>query len=374
MPKCAVCIGVKEYGSVLHTLFEVLAGNLALQIACGCGAMALGVSVGLLVQVMCLRLRSIRRRRRWLAAVAHWRPMLLRAACGEVVHLPALPVADTEAVLLLWNQLQETLRGTAHEALNRLAEPLGLPALANEALHSSRLQMQLLGISTVAHLGRQADMALMAQRLGDARAVVSLAAARALVRMDSTRWVPTLIEHFLQRPDWSVSRMATMLQEPSASVVSEFLAERLRQGTPAQQARLLALAPMMKTIEQARVIEGLLHVDAHPVVLAEALTQVRSPGALHRVRALTLHAQWQVRAQAALALGRIGQLEDRRQLVTMLSDAQWWVRYRAAGALLSLPGVDVVDVVALCTSLKDRFARDILAHVAAERAVMSRAR
>jgi hypothetical protein len=50
----------------------------------------------------------------------------------------------------------------------------------------------------------------------------------------------------------------------------------------------------------------------------------------------------------------------------MLSDAHWWVRYRAARALLALPGMRPEVVESACSKLQDHFAADILAQAIAE--------
>ena len=52
----------------------------------------------------------------------------------------------------------------------------------------------------------------------------------------------------------------------------------------------------------------------------------------------------------------------------MLSDPEWWVRYRAAQALLAMPFVTLAEVARTRDAMGDEFARDILDHVMAERA------
>jgi HEAT repeat protein len=74
-----------------------------------------------------------------------------------------------------------------------------------------------------------------------------------------------------------------------------------------------------------------------------------------------------VRVQAARALARIGERTDIDLLAPLLGDREWWVRYRAAQALASLAALygQPLDVVG--HTLSDRFARDMLAQVMAER-------
>ena len=50
----------------------------------------------------------------------------------------------------------------------------------------------------------------------------------------------------------------------------------------------------------------------------------------------------------------------------LLTDSEWWVRYRTAKALCALPGVDMAHIHKLSTEHHDPFARDMLVHVLAE--------
>jgi HEAT repeat protein len=77
--------------------------------------------------------------------------------------------------------------------------------------------------------------------------------------------------------------------------------------------------------------------------------------------------RWQVRLQAAQALGRMGTPRDERYLVRALEDPAWWVRYRAARALAALPSIDLHKLHQLSDSIEDRYGRDILRQVIAER-------
>jgi HEAT repeat protein len=70
--------------------------------------------------------------------------------------------------------------------------------------------------------------------------------------------------------------------------------------------------------------------------------------------------------QAATLLGRMGHAEDAGRLEKLLGDAEWWVRFRAAQALVRLPGVGARNLEQIRMRLIDRYARDILGQVVAE--------
>jgi HEAT repeat protein len=349
---------------------ELSADQFALRAALALGAIALVVTLGLTLQVLLLRALGARRQAAQQAVIARWRPLLVNAATDEPP--PALPRAsarDRVPLLLLWNRMQDGLRGRAHENLNLLADRMGLPLLARRYAARRRSSRRLLGLRTLGHLGQMQDWERLLALLADPRSQVSLAAARALLRVNTQRAAPFVINQFLARVDWPVPQVGTLLREAGADAIGFALAERLLESPPAQQVRLLPLARVTEAPGRGSVVEAVLQLAVEPAVLSAALQQVHGPAIRPRVEVLCSHPDWQVRSYAALALGRLGDARDRKLLVGMLSDREWWVRYRAAQALLELPGVDEVAALALRSALTDRFARDMVAQVLAERSL-----
>lgn len=346
---------------------ELTGGDAKLRVAFALALMAGVVTIGLTLQVFAMRVSDARRRRRWDAARLRWRPLLLAHAAGDAPPLPALTLAERMPFLVLWNQLQDGLRGGAHEALNRLAHTMGLHDLAVHYAVRRRGGPRLLGLRTLGHLGQASDWPRLVALLDEPRSFISLAAARALLQIDPPRAVPLVIDEFLGRSDWPVPRLGAMLRDAGPDACGPALAERVLFGEAAQQLRLLPLARLTEVPGRGSMVEALLQVASDPFVLAATLQQTHSPGSLPRVRALTTHDDWQVRAYAALALGRLGNADDRRYLLALLTDREWWVRYRAAQALTRLPGFDPAAGDALLASLGDRYARDMVAQVLAER-------
>lgn len=347
---------------------ELADADLALRSALALGALALLVTLALTLQVLAMRALASRQRDARQATMARWRPLLLGAASGDAVaRLPPLERRERVALLLLWNRMQDGLRGRAHEDLNGLAAQLGLPDLARRYAARRGGGKRLLGLRTLGHVAQAQDWQQLVALLDEPRSQISLAAARALLRVNAQRAAAPVIDQFLSRSDWPVPAVGTLLREAGAETIGYALAERLLDSSPALQVRLLPLARVTEAPGRGSVIEAVLTIATDPAVLSATLQQVHGPASLARVRELCGHADWQVRSYAALALGRLGGSDDRKQLIAMLSDGEWWVRYRAAQALLGLPGIDAVAVAALRAALTDRYARDMLAQVSAER-------
>jgi HEAT repeat protein len=116
----------------------------------------------------------------------------------------------------------------------------------------------------------------------------------------------------------------------------------------------------------ASAVRGWLGKSSDPNVIGAAIDFIEDARDRLWVRTATQHPSWRVRMAAARALGRIGVTSDQVLLLDLLEDKSWWVRYRAAQALASLPGVSRSDIETLRPRTTDKFAADILTQVLAE--------
>ncbi|MFC5462123.1 HEAT repeat domain-containing protein [Massilia niabensis] len=329
------------------------------------GLAALALTLLLSLQIIGMRMTLSRRQRAEARALARWRPLLNAAIVGDApATLPPLLRADRLPFLRLWVHLQGSLRGEAGEALNEFARRLGLDEDARTMLARGRRAARLLGALVLGHLrDRRAWPELL--RLADqADNTLSLTALWALVRIDPEAAAEYLAPMFVEREDWALSHVAGILQQASGPAAA-VLARLLPGLDEAKLPRALRIAEALRITLPHKVLRTALASAAVPVVIA-ALRSVLTPDTIDQVRALLAHEEWQVRVQAARALGRVGERADADRLVALLGDPEWWVRYRAAQALLELPSLRRADIEALCASLTDRFAADMLAQVMAE--------
>ncbi len=74
-----------------------------------------------------------------------------------------------------------------------------------------------------------------------------------------------------------------------------------------------------------------------------------------------------LRIQAAKTLGRIGDLSDIPLIIPLLSDENWWFRYRAAEAIVNLGGKNYTYLQQMLNNEKDPTVSDILRHVLSEK-------
>lgn len=350
--------------------------ELGLRVALAIGLIAVTVTVGVVLQVLWMRLHALRLAREREALQARWQPLFARAALGErdALELPQLLPSQRADLLLLWNQLQDGLRGGAHESLNALALSLGLDVVARRwAAPGQRSMMRrVIGLGTLGHLGRREDWAPLRAALDDPLPLVGLGAARALLQIDAARAAPEVLDEFLRRPDWPTARLGTLLRDAGAAATAGPLTQRLLAARAVDQVRLLPLLRFAESPHGGGALQHLAEVSDDPQVLSIVLRQLHGRDALPHVRAHARHADALVRSAAAQALGQIGLPQDRDLLETLMSDRDWWVRLRAAQAQLALPGTDAATVEALRARLADPFARDAFDQARAEQALRVR--
>jgi hypothetical protein len=329
-----------------------------------------GVVLFALVALIALQLVVVRvvaniriRRQRRLERV--WVPLLLSGLECVPDALPRLRRLDVRPLLGLWNRVHNAITGSAKTPLLNLALTLGLDRAARRLFSCRDLAGRLLAITT---LGRLADRALWSElvQLVSARDLaLSLAAARAIVRIDPPSATALLLPIIAERDDWPPSTVALMLQEAGADVISEPLVRAILR-TPEERAhRLIRYLGLAHSETTAPLLHHLIrHVESVESITAclRVFADANDRGA---VEPFLHHPRWEVRVCAVNTLGRIGAHTDEVSLIAMLSDVEWWVRYRAAQAICHLVS-DADRVKRLRDTRCDPFARDILTHVLAE--------
>lgn len=347
------------------------ASDLAVRLAWWCGLIAIALALLLSLQLLALRvLRSVRQRRA-ASLRATWEPVLIESLENLPGSLPQIRRSDRLMLLTLWNYLHDSLRDEAQERLNQVARMARLDEAARQMARSGGLRERLIGITTLGQL-RDASEWEMLQRLAtEADPVLSLVAARALLRIDGPRAINRVMPLIAVRADWSSAVVAVMLRQAGADLVSEPLAGEALRVSEAQAARLLRFGEVAHADVVLPVARQLIGAAQDGEVITACLRLLSGPEDLATARHFLTDARWPVRVQAAIMLGRIGVEEDEAQLTGALRDREWWVRYRAAQALASLPSMNAQRLAKLAAHLPPgfEFGRDSIGQVLAERRI-----
>ncbi len=331
------------------------------------------VALALVLQVAVLRVRGRARSLRERRFMAVWQPLIAAAAGGETVELPPLMKGEELFFLKAWNQAQASAAGEAKARCAALAARCDILAYTHALLSQSGLHPRLIALLTLGNLGDRSAWNDILRLSREPDALVSLAAARALLQIDPDAAIHELMPQLQQREDWQMAQFAHLVEEYGTHGVFAYLADaasRLSGSTDApylpqlrRVLRLLQGAPSRYAVPAARRV---LAETMDEEVVAACLKLLRGAADLPAVRSRIGHASWIVRLQAARALGRMGGAEDVPHLASLLGDPVWWVRYRAAQALGALTRDDRGALSQLRGTLHDRYACEMLDMVMAE--------
>ncbi|MES2901758.1 MAG: HEAT repeat domain-containing protein [Pseudomonadota bacterium] len=329
------------------------------------GIAAVVMIVLLVLQIVGLRIRLLRRNRRAAASVAHWRPVITAVLAGLPAERPKfLNRCDEVEFLKLWLHFQANVRGDARQNLNQLAIDMGSDRVTQRMLTKGGRGEKLLAILVARHLGSRSAVEALQRLAHLPDRLLSVHATIALVQIDPQLAARSIAPELIVNSAWPVREVVTVLQ--GARVECEpVLGALLPVTLPEHLPRLLQVMDGLRIFLPAA---QLLHLFSHESVevLICALRSAASPALRESVLALVDHEDWRVRMYAAKALGRLGQRGDVAVMIGMLSDREWWVRYRCAQALAAMPFLKQDEIRQLAHEATDRFAGDMLRQVLAE--------
>ena len=333
-------------------------------------AAVLVTTVVLFVYTMGLRLATlsaVRRRKRFLE---NWRHLfggaILSAEFASKHDLPRVARVDRVDLLEEWNRTRSMVDGNAIGHLITLARRTGIPELAARLLNRRRLKSKILAVQTFGHLRDRQHRANIRQLLDHENTALSITAAVALVEIDPDFAVAHVVPMIEKRRDWPKNRVSILLRIAGSERISEPMYRAIRSADDRGKTYLLQFARLVEAEVLDELVDDLLRSSNHPGVLNAALKLVSGYRGVPRIAALTQHETWFVRMQAAKVLGRIGQQEHLSLLESLLDDREWWVRYRAAQSIASLPFMGPNHLRQLQRRQSDPYAADMLQQSFAE--------
>jgi len=280
--------------------------------------------------------------------------------------LPSLRRRDHTDLLEEWNRARSIVSGSAVENLIELARRTGIPDLALRLLRKHSVRSRILAVQTVGHLRDSAHRGEVRQLVEHEDTALSITAAVALVEIDPAYGASIVVPLIEQRRDWPVNRVSILLRLAGSERVSEPLYRAIRSAEDDGKIYLLKFARLMEPEVLDALVVDLVSGSNDPGVLNAALKLVSGYGGVPRLAWLTRHETWYVRMQAAKVIGRVGQEEHLPLLESLLDDKEWWVRYRAAQSIASLPFLGPNQLRKLQKKQSDPFAVDILQQAFAE--------
>ena len=320
----------------------------------------------LIIQVIFLRIRFLSLDKQHNHLVKKWRPKLTQVLLGDNSTAQVLPRKETCMFIEEWNRMFVSIRGDNLTPLKKLAARFKINYFARNMLKKSRLRNRLLAIVTLGNMQEYSAWDDLIELLNDPHPVISLTAARALIQIDSKHAVEHIIPIILKHDDWTWSNVANILRQANPLHICEQLTTLAASAPVDKQPGLLRYLESTHCLQLTNVVNEILSTTKDDRVASVCLHIISDPSSLNDIRKYTSHQRWHVRMHAASALGRLGSQKDLITLLNMTEDENWWVRYRAAQAIVQLPKLDLDNIKKLRDNKKDKYARDILTHVLAE--------
>lgn len=325
--------------------------------------------------VFAFRMRSIIRLRRRTEFNKVWQPVLEQCMYELPEMLPTLAARDLMNFLLLWNGMQENIKGEVRDNLNFVARWLKIDGrIKNSLLKKGNLSERLLAVNTAGHMRA---MGLWEELedivLENERQLLVMIAAKALARMNDKRASLIIIPMIAVRREWPLPAVAGIIKEIRPSSVAEAIGDvivRVPESMVPRLTRFLRFA----TVEEALAIAmDLMAKYDSPDVIASCLNVIGDVDCgehLELVRSFATHDSWVVRIQAVCALGKIGTMDDVPLLTGLLADREWWIRHRAARSLMALPSVDTEKLERILETQTDKYAIEALKQAIVEKMIM----
>lgn len=326
-----------------------------------------------LAVIIIMRQVMLRRERIHANAVAFWKAIIVATPANGAGKIPPLLNRDMTGFLEVWNEVHEPLRGGTTPHLARVACEVGLEERLCNRLSDGRFHTRLVAIIALGHVQNVASFGRIEKFMDDANPIVSLCVARALMQIDPGQAITMFVPRIARRSDWSPGSIATILSDAGADRVTRELSEATLQANVEMAPRLIRFLASVSPESAAPIIRNILLTSLDGRLISTCLQVMSNPEDLDCVRPLLVHPRWHVRMQAAVTLGRLGVPCDEQRLVAILSDKQWWVRYRAAQALMKLGFVNTDGMHRILKSQTDEYARDIIEHVLAEEVMIKHA-
>lgn len=331
-------------------------------------ATAFGIAA-LMASILVLHLRATAKGRRIERLRAEWIACLL----DPEPHPSRLMVepADTEPFMVVWDQILQSVRGDYRDALVAFLHKTGVPELVRKRLKHGSLRERLLCASSLGSIQDEPSRPLLAELALGKDPFLSLAAAAALVRIHPRESVEMLLPHMVARHDWPLSRVHAALLEADPAMVSDELVGYAMAAMPDVPLRAIRLMALVRQESRSMLIRTLLMFQADMDWQSEAalLDEIQDPLLADLVRDRLSHPEWRVVVAALKAIGRIGDSDDIMAVYPLLEHAQWWVRYRAARTIASLPGIKPIEIELMASRHEDPYARDMLRFALSEQSL-----
>lgn len=295
---------------------------------------------------------------------------------GEVA--PVLWQVKSRNQTILASMLIEilvVLRGSERQRMVELAGELGLVERDLDRLRSRGRWRRAKAAENLGYYGGPEVVKPVSALLREEDETVRAVAARALSRIGTPEAADALASYLNSNSELTSLRMAENLERIGPLAVDP-LVELIESEEEERRAQVLA----------ARILGNLRVAEGRPALCKAiqrhwntdlraqatlALGKIGNPDDVCTITEAAGDDSWPVRAQAANAMGMIGEVSTVPTLEDLVADEEWWVRLNASRALVNIGPEGEKALVRILES-PDRFARDRAAATLEEQGIIRR--
>lgn len=325
----------------------------------------------LFIQVVALRITGLRRIKLKNEFNGRWKPVLMHALYGEILPIPTLKKHECIWLIVEWNKIYETFKGESTNNLDSLKNHIDIMRVMKSLLKSKKYNQKILGILFSGHTKNTESWLYLSELIKDRSPIVSLLSARSLMKINKENAITIFLKGITDRKDWPIDRVIDIYRKHKTHRADRIVAGKInaaqRNRNIHAMSQLIPLLPYINRRYTFAIKKKLFENPIDDKVISELIKLIDSPFDLPYLNQFCWSDRWHVRLHAINAYGRVATEEQLPVFEEFLSDSEWWVRYRSAEALIDSRIVDTEYLITLSQNHPDRYARDMLTYVLAER-------
>ncbi len=304
-----------------------------------------------------------------------WTIIIFKWLDNELIEQPSLSYHDQILLMKLWLSLRQLLEGETAYRLNDFAYFANFKeTIKNILLYRTRdmekkeIWLQILAIRVAKKMQDNNLCEMLAIAAESSNIQVNLEATSALLDMNYNNAEIHVISTLLKFKEWA-PYIVNKLSIEGGSKILHLVGEYL-DYLPQEQARnLFSLINLTDDKTLVPVIINRLNTsdDAEEKAIAiKSLARIGGKIYKNKIMQYAVSDEFFLRLSVAIASRQIGDSRDLPLLEKLLSDSVWWVRYRAAQAILAILDNSDIEIKKLLARIKDPFAKDMIMHVHCE--------
>ena len=307
-----------------------------------------------------------------------WRPIIFKWMNNESVDIPKLSYKNRILMMQLWYSIRAHIHDESAGLLNEFAILAGLENTISSILtyrnlndENKKIGLQLLAVHVATAINTEPVIIALTRAAASSNFRVSVAATCGLVYLNYEHAELAVISTLIRYKHWA-RYVAFQISKAGGAKILHLIGDQL-DNLPGEQARnLIALVELSDDKSLLPFLVKRLHRTGdseEQAIIIRALARIGEPLYKREIVPFLKSKVSFLRTQAAAAMGSLGSKDDLHRLYPLLSDPEWWVRYRVTQSILKIQPLTEDSLNELRSNITDQFGRDMLNHVYMEKSL-----